>query len=108
MHFSSAGRGKTLTKRAKRLSGWEDTSRKSGFAYPEDDSSDDNGSGDPDDPGYIAPKPTPKDLQKIKANDYILYRFKVRFLYYYSYMNTRYLFLLNLKFVYDIVKMYNM
>ena len=76
MHFSSAGRGKTLTKRAKRLSGWEDTSIKSGFAYPEDNSSDE----DPDDPGSIAPKPTPKDLQKIKANDYILYRFKVRFL----------------------------
>ena len=76
MHFSSAGRGKTLTKRAKRLSGWEDTSRKSGFAYPEDDSSDEN----PDDPASIAPKPTPKDLQKIKVNDCILYRFKVRFL----------------------------
>ena len=106
MHFSSAGRGKTITKRSRR-SGWEDTSRVAGFAYPESDSSD-SGNGDPDDPGTSTPKPTPKELQKIKPNDYILYRWKVRFLYYYSYMNTRYLFLLNLKFVYDIVKMYNM
>ena len=76
MHFSSAGRGKTLTKRAKRLAGWEDTSRISGFAYPEEDSSDE----DQDDPQPTAPKPSPGDLAKIKPNDVIIYKFKVRFL----------------------------
>ena len=101
MHFSSAGRGKTVTKRSRR-SGWEDTSKVSGFAYPEGDSSDsDRDNEDPDDPGTRDDKPDPKELQQLKPNDYIMYRYGVRFLYYYSYMNTRYLFLLNLKFVYD-------
>ena len=87
-----------MTKRAKKLAGWEDTSRVSAFPYPEEDSSDEEAADeeDPDDPAPKAPtvpKPSQRALAKVKPNDVILYNFQVRFLLlYYSYtyiMNTR-------------------
>ena len=80
-----------MTKRAKKLAGYEDTSRVSAFAYPEEDSSDEEAADeeDPDDPAPKAPKvpkPTQRALAKVKPGDVILYKFQVRFLLlYYSY-----------------------
>ena len=95
-----------MTKRAKKLAGWEDTSTVAGFSFPEEDSSDEDPSDDPDDPAPkapIVPTPSKRALAKIKPNDVILYNFQVRFLLlYYSYLYNEYkvalpsyLFLLN-------------
>ena len=74
-----------MTKRAKKLAGWEDTSTVAGFSFPEEDSSDEDPSDDPDDPAPkapIVPPPSKRALANIKPNDVILYNFQVRFLLY--------------------------
>ena len=85
---------------------WEDTSRGTG-QYRTDPPED-----DPDDPGALVPvsnveaaQPLGRDeLRTIRQNTYIIYRFQVRVLYTTTYyMNN--LFLLNLKFVYTMIKM---
>ena len=89
---------------------WQDTSRGSGqYQYRGDD--------DPDDPSASDQPPAVSNVERaqplgrdelrtIRPNTYIIYRAHVRFLYTsttYYYMNN--LFLLNLKFVYTMIKM---
>ena len=77
MHFSSVGRGKTVTKRSR---DWEDRSRASGVMDP------DGSDSDPDDPKSRENPVDPSELQALRPNDYIIYKYKVRFLYYIYYL----------------------
>ena len=80
MYFSSAGRGKTVTRRTLQ---WEDNSRATGNYNP-----DGHPDSDPDDPEALpssnvmnAPSLGRAELRTIRPNTYIIYRFQVRFLY---------------------------
>ena len=89
---------------------WQDTSRGTGqYQYRGDDD-------DPDDPSASDQPPAVSNVERaqplgrdelrtIRPNTYIIYRAHVRFLYTSTtyYMNN--LFLLNLKFVYTMIKM---
>ena len=66
MHFSYAGRGKTVTKRT--AAAWEDRSSAFGVMNPDSDSN-----SDPDDPMDVA---DPAELKKVKPNDYIIWRYQ--------------------------------
>ena len=87
---------------------WQDTSRGTGqYQYRNEDDPDDPSASDQPLAVSNVERAQPlgrNELRTIRPNTYIIYRFHVRFLYTTTYyMNN--LFLLNLKFVYTMIKM---